>query len=467
MAHCENREELSQIAESNIALDNPLKLSTIGTRFARSKPAILRPLIEMTIKRVAILFAGGPAPAANAVISSAAYSFLNAGVEVVGIKHGYSNLIDFDSTKPLEEGKQYFKITQERLEFARTEPGIMIGTARSNPGKSVSSPEHLTDPEKSAPLRRVYQALRSLNVDALISIGGDDTLKTANKLKMFQDTLPADSVRMPVVHLPKTIDNDYSGIDFTFGYFSAAETLAGEIRNLNRDAAAGQAYFLCEAMGRSAGWLAYGAAIAGDACLVLSVEDIAGDLKCTEKVTQPDGSEKIRTVMNLDAVVDKMVSVMIAREKMGRNYGVIVIAEGLAEYLPQSYLDGIPRDDHGHIAISSIAIGKAMASMLSNAYHKKTGKNRKINGVQMGYESRCCVPTAFDVMLGSQIGVGGYRALMEQKLNGVMISVGGQFNISFVPFETLVDPKTLVTKVRFIEPGCDFHQLARYLESKA
>jgi 6-phosphofructokinase 1 len=152
---------------------------------------------------------------------------------------------------------------------------------------------------------------------------------------------------------------------------------------------------------------------------------------------------------------------------MGRNYGVIVIAEGLAEYLPQSYLDGIPRDDHGHIAISSIAIGKAMASMLSTAYHKKTGKNRKINGIQMGYESRCCVPTAFDVMLGSQIGVGGYRALMEQKLNGVMISVGGQFNISFVPFETLVDPKTLVTKVRFIEPGCDFHQLARYLESKA
>jgi len=227
----------------------------------------------MTIQRVAILFAGGPAPAANAVISSAAYSFLNAGVEVVGIKHGYSNLIDFDSTKPLEEGKQYFKITQERLEFARTEPGIMIGTARSNPGKSVSSPEHLTDPEKSAPLRRVYQALRSLNVDALISIGGDDTLKTANKLKMFQDTLPTDAVRMPVVHLPKTIDNDYSGIDFTFGYFSAAETLAGEIRNLNRDAAAGQAYFLCEAMGRSAGWLAYGAAIAGDACLVLSVED--------------------------------------------------------------------------------------------------------------------------------------------------------------------------------------------------
>ncbi len=416
------------------------------------------------IQRVAILFAGGPAPAANSVISSAAFTLLNAGVEVFGIKHGYSNLIDFESTKPLIEGQQYLNLTLNRLEFARTEPGIMIGTARSNPGKGVSSPEHLFDAEKSAPLHRVYLALRSLDVDALISIGGDDTLKTANKMKLYQDTLPADHVRMPVIHLPKTIDNDYEGIDFTFGYFSAAETLANEIRNLNRDAAAAQAYFVCEAMGRSAGWLAYGASIAGDASMVLSVEDIVGPLQNTESSTQADGTTKIRKVMNLKAVVDKMVATMVARERVGRNYGVIVIAEGLAEYLPNSYLDGITRDDHGHIAIANIAIGKALATMLSEAYKTKTGKSRKINGVQLGYESRCCVPTAFDVMLGSQIGVGAFRALIEEKLNGVMVSVGGQFNISFVPFEKLVNPETLVTKVRFIETGSDFHRMAKLLE---
>jgi 6-phosphofructokinase 1 len=141
-----------------------------------------------------------------------------------------------------------------------------------------------------------------------------------------------------------------------------------------------------------------------------------------------------------------------------------VIAEGLAEYLPNSYLEGISRDDHGHIAISSIAIGKAFAALLSDAYQKKTGKTRKINGVQLGYESRCCIPTAFDVMLGSQIGIGAFRALIEEKRNGVMISVGGQFNLSFVPFEDLVDPVTLVTKVRFIESDSDFHRMARLLE---
>ncbi len=190
------------------------------------------------LKRVAILFAGGPAPGANAVISSAAYTFLNAGIEVIGIKHGYSKLIDFQSGSPLVEGRDYIKLTHERLEHARTSGGIMIGTARSNPGKSVSAPEHLQDAERSAPLKRVYEGLRSLGIDALMSIGGDDTLKTANKLKMYQDQLPAGSVKMPVVHLPKTIDNDYTGIDFTFGYFTAAEVLAAEIRNLNHDASA-------------------------------------------------------------------------------------------------------------------------------------------------------------------------------------------------------------------------------------
>jgi len=416
------------------------------------------------IQRVAILFAGGPAPAANAVISSAAFSFLQAGVEVLGIKHGYSKLIDFDPTKPLREGDDFIRFTMQSLEFMRTEAGIRIGTARSNPGKQVTKPEELRDPEKSAPLGRVVAALHSLGVDALISIGGDDTLKTANKIKMYQDHLPASQKRFPVIHLPKTIDNDYSGIDFTFGYFSAAENLAEQIRNLNRDAAAGQAYFLCEAMGRSAGWLAYGAAIAGDACMVLSVEDLVGPFRTTETVKQPDGTTKTRTIMNLDAVIGKMVDMMVAREKIGRNYGVIVVAEGLAEYLPQAEVDGLGRDDHGHMAISNADVGKFLASRLTEEYKKRTGKSRKVNGLQMGYEARCCIPTAYDVMLGSQIGIGGYRALMEEKLNGFMVSVGGQFQVSFVPFDKLIDPNTLVTRVRMIETGSDFHRMARLLE---
>ncbi|TWU60099.1 Pyrophosphate--fructose 6-phosphate 1-phosphotransferase [Rubripirellula tenax] len=420
-------------------------------------------LPNFDIKRVAILFAGGPAPAANAVISTAAHSFLEEGAQVFGIKHGYSRLAEYTAAGPLQEGTDYIRFTHETLTNARCSRGIMIGTARTNPGKHVSAPEHLKDPELVAPLRRVYEGLCSLEVDALISIGGDDTLKTANKIKMFQDNLPAGARKFPVIHLPKTIDNDYSGIDFTFGFFTAVETLAEEIRNLNYDAAAGRAYFLCEAMGRSAGWLAYGAAIAGEASMVMSVEDITGSLADTEVINVETG--QTRKVMAMDRVVDKMVDMMLAREREGRQYGTIVVAEGMAEFLPSKYLEGISRDDHGHINIASINFCAMMAGLVKDRYKERSGKVRKVNGLQMGYEARCAPPHAYDVMLGSQLGVGAYRALVEEKLNGVMVSVSGQFNLHYVPFEELVDPKTLVTKVRYIETDSDFHRLARFLET--
>ncbi len=419
--------------------------------------------MSQEIKRVAILFAGGPAPAANAVIATAAISFLKAGVEVLGIKHGYSRLAEYTADEPLRDGVDYITFTNEMLSNARTSRGIIIGTARTNPGKHVSQPSHLDDPDLNAPLGRVYEGLCSLGVDALISIGGDDTLKTANKIKLFQDRLPASEKRLPVIHLPKTIDNDYTGIDFTFGYFTAVETLAEEIRNLNFDASAGRSYFVCEAMGRSAGWLGYGAAIAGEASMVLSVEDIAGSLRGEEIVNADTG--QTRPVMELDRVVDRMVDMMLARERQGRDYGVIVIAEGMAEYLPSKALDGVTRDEHGHIAISQVNLGPMIAAAVSARYEERTGKSRKINGLQLGYECRCAPPHAFDVILGSQLGVGAYRAICEEQLTGVMVSVSGQFDLHFVPFEELVDPETLVTKVRFIERDSDFYKLARFLET--
>ncbi|MCA9154536.1 MAG: 6-phosphofructokinase [Pirellulaceae bacterium] len=419
-----------------------------------------------SFRRVAILFAGGPAPAANAVISTAANAFNNADVEVLGIKHGYSSLADYSPEKPLEEGKAYIRLTSEALRRSRNKRGILIGTARTNPGKNVSHPSHFDEEERVAPLRRTYEGLCSLGVDALVSIGGDDTLKTANKFKMYQDRLPADAKRIPVVHLPKTIDNDYFGIDFTFGFFTAVEFLAEEIRNLLHDAEASRAYFLAETMGRSAGWLAYGAAIAGEASLVISVEDIIGEYRLEESFTDEHTGETVtRGVMNVERVVNRIVKTMRAREAEGKEFGVIVMAEGLAEMLPMKYLEGIPRDDHGHIAISQVDLGRMFAKLVSQAYKSLSNKSRKVTGIQLGYESRCAQPHAFDVMLGSQLGVGAYRALVEEKRNGVMVSVVGQLELHYEPFENLVDPETLVTKVRYIRPGSDFHHLARFLET--
>ncbi len=411
------------------------------------------------INKVALLFAGGPAPAANAVISATAISFINNGVDVVGIRHGYSSLIDYSPEQPLEEGRDYIRLHEVMLRRTRSRQGIIIGTARANPGKHIKQPADLDDPEKSAPLRRVYEGLRSLGVDALVSIGGDDTLKTANKFRLFQNRLPEGSPRIPVVHVPKTIDNDYTGIDFTFGYFTAVETLGLEISNLHADAEASRAWFMVETMGRSAGWLAYGAAIAGEANMVLSVEDITGELRSPE-------STDSRVVMDMDQVVAKIVRMMRYREKQGKEYGVVVLAEGLAEYLSDDVLANIPRDDHGHISVAHVDLGKMVARRVAAEYEKQTGRQRKVTGLQLGYESRCARPHAFDVMLGSQLGVGAFRALYQEHLDGAMVSVSGQLDLHFVPFDELVDPDTLVTVVRFIEPGSDFHLLARFLETQ-
>lgn len=415
--------------------------------------------------RVGIVFAGGPAPAANAVISAAAASFLRAGCQVVGIRHGYSRLAGFDESKPLTEGTDYLVLDHPILKRTRNSQGILIGTARTNPGKHVTCPADLDDSEKTAPLRNVYRALRALNVEALISIGGDDTLKTANKMVLFQQRLPAGELRIPVVHLPKTIDNDYHGIDFTFGFFTAVDFLASELRNLIYDAEVTQSYFIAETMGRSAGWLAYGAAIAGEASLVISVEDISGSYLVSETHTDEHGQLIHRPVMDVERVVNRIVKTMLAREAEGKNYGVIVLAEGLSEFLPLDFVRGVARDEHGHISISEINLCSIFTRLVAKAYKQAGGKERKVKGLQLGYESRCAKPHAFDVMLGSQLGVGAFRALAEKQLDAVMVSVSGQLELFYEPFKNLIDAETLVTRVRYIQPGSDFHRLARFLET--
>jgi ATP-dependent phosphofructokinase / diphosphate-dependent phosphofructokinase len=424
------------------------------------------PRMRHNFHRVAILFAGGPAPAANAVISTAATAFLRNEIEVVGVLHGYSHLVEYSPERPLVDGRDYVMVTHRMLGRTRNSQGIIIGTARTNPGKEVSHPTHLDDPARVKPLKTVYEALRSIGVDALISIGGDDTLKTANKFKLYQEKLPPGALRIPIVHLPKTIDNDYRGIDFTFGYFTAVDFLGREVRNLIADAEANRSYFLVESMGRSAGWLAYGVAIAGEASLVISVEDIEGPYAATEDATNPKtGKVNKRKVMDLDKVIKRIVLTMTTREREGKEYGVIVIAEGLAELLPEKYLQGIGRDEHGHISIAAVNLHDIFSDLIAKEYQAQTGKKRKLTALQLGYESRCAKPHAFDVMLGCQLGVGAYRALVEKGLDGVMVSVSGQLQLHYVPFEELVDPSTLVTVVRYIEPESDFQRLTRFLET--
>lgn len=426
------------------------------------------PTPNTSIRRVGILFSGGPAPAANAVICSAAMSFLDAGIEVIGFYDGYEHLQKFDANSyPLIAGEHFHRFTLAETPGLRTVPGIYIRTARANPGKAIKKPADLLDPEKTRPLRRVYDAFCALQLDALISIGGDDTLKTANFMASYQQHLPEGSHRVRVVHLPKTIDNDYHGIDFTFGYFTAVDFLSEEVKNLRADAKATRSYFIAEVMGRKAGWLSYGVGIAGKANMIFSIEDLREDTLIEETlVDEATGKSRTEKRLDVDGLTNRIVDLILHREKQGKRFGVIVLAEGLGELLPQKYLTSVSRDDHGHISLGKLDFGKMMATLVSNEYERRTGKSKKVNGIQLGYEARCARPHAFDVMLGCQIGHGAYRALVDQGLDAHMVSIAGQMNLTYVPFHTLVDPATLVTRVRFIEQDSDFYRLARFLEEK-
>jgi len=421
------------------------------------------------ISRVGMIFSGGPAPGANAVISAAAVSFLDTGRVVIGFKQGYEYLQHYDPvTNRLERNVHYREFKLPDVTGVRNSQGILIGTSRANPGKLVRKLDDLDDPEKSEKIRNIYYALLDHKIDALISIGGDDTLKTANYIYEFQKRLPNNAKRVRLIHLPKTIDNDYRGIDFTFGYFTAVDFLAKEICNLRADAAASESYFIVESMGRKSGWLSYGVGIAGEANLIVSIEDLDEAMLFDEKVTDPEtGEERVEKRLRVEALVDRIVDLMISRErKENKRFGLVVLAEGLAERFPEAYIHDVPKDPHGHISIGKIDIGRLIAKLVSEEYKKRTNKKCKVTGLQLGYESRCARPHAFDVMLGSQLGIGAFRGLVEEGLNGHMVSVSGQLDLHYVPFDKLINPETLYTEIRFINRGSDFYRMARFLESR-
>jgi ATP-dependent phosphofructokinase / diphosphate-dependent phosphofructokinase len=412
------------------------------------------------VRRAAILFSGGPAPAANAVISAAAGSFRRSGREVIGLRHGYASLQDYERGKvALVPDRDYHVFQDSDLYGLRNERGVFIGTGRANPGKDITSLADLDDPVKSAPLRRVHDALVDLGVDALVSIGGDDTLRTANLFHEHEKRLPEGEPRIRVAHVPKTIDNDYRGIDFTFGFFTAVDVMANELLNLRADAMATRSYYVVETMGRKAGWLAYGVAIAGEAHMVVAVEDVVGDLA----IPRPDGTG---VHLAVDRLAERVVDLVLAREARGKAYGTVVLAEGLAELLPESALAGVARDEHGHVALGRVHIGELVARAAADRYAKRTGRTKKLTGLQLGYESRCSPPHAFDVVLGCQLGLGAYRALCEEGLDGHMVSVSGQLQLRYVPFAQIVDPVRLRADVRFVDRGSDIHRLAMELGTR-
>ncbi|MEN6474265.1 MAG: 6-phosphofructokinase [Syntrophaceae bacterium] len=403
------------------------------------------PAVDMDLvpRHVGIVFSGGPAPAANAVISAAAGACLKNGIKVTGFLYGYKYLENF-TPETFAKGAHYIDLDQACIDGLRNTQGVVLHNARANPGGAIKQWQDLADPDKNRKLLNVFKALAHLEIDALISIGGDDTLKTANYLHRIQSCVPG--LRpVKVVHVPKTIDNDYHGIDWTFGFFSAAEYASRSIRNLMADSFTSGSWFIVEIMGRKAGWLTYAAGMMAEATRMISVEDIPGDR------------------LDLDGLATEISTLVEARHKAGKDFGVVCVAEGIADKLPDE-IRCREIDSHGNAVLTGLEIGKMLAERLTTIHPSRTGHKVKFIAKQIGYETRCTAPSGFDVILGSQLGVGAWRALAEERLSGVMISIGEQMRIRYVPFAELIDEDTGLTKLKFIEQGSDFWRLARILE---
>lgn len=393
------------------------------------------------IRRVGIVFSGGPAPAANAVISACALSFLDAGIEVVGFLDGFAHIEALESGGRLVEGEHFLRLGVSDVSGIRNRKSVLLRTSHADPSRGIEGEEDLLDPAKNAAVVSILAAAGSLDLDGIVTVGGDETLRTANHLFRYQQLVPG-TRPLAVVHLPKTIDNDYHGIDWTFGFVSAADFAAREIRNLGADARSTSTWYVLELMGRQAGWLTYAAGIAGEATRILSVEDVDG-------------------VFDLDRCAKDLATLMLEREAAGKHYGIVCVAEGLAALLPG---DAVAVDRGGYSLLGAVHVGERLAAATEGAYESMSGRSVRVRAKQIGYEARCAEPVAFDILLGSQLGVGAYRALVERGGSGVMVSVHDQFELTYLPFADLVDPVTLRTFVRLIPRDSDFYRLARALE---
>lgn len=371
-------------------------------------------------KRMAILVGGGPAPGINSVIGAATIRGILSGEEVIGIMDGFKWIMEGQIDKIKE-------LTIERVSRIHFRGGSYIGISRANPTKNAKH------------LENTVTSLLRMNVDRLITIGGDDTAFSAMKLEELANG------RIHVVHVPKTIDNDLDlplGIN-TFGFQTARHLGCDIVKNLMVDGRTTSRWYFVVTMGRKAGHLALGIAKAAGATLTLIPEEFR--------------DQKLR----LSVLVDILVGSIIKRLSYGRPDGVAIIAEGLVEILdPQDLqtLVNVERDAHDNIRLAEVNFGEILKYEVQ-ARLKQFGIKSTIVAKNIGYELRCADPIPFDMEYTRDLGYCAARYILEGG-NAAMVSIqNGRFVP--IPFHEILDPKTGRARVRMVDMSAEYYHIAR------
>lgn len=372
-----------------------------------------------SIKNMAILVGGGPAPGINSVIGAATIRGILSSAGVLGIRDGFKWIMEGDI-----DHVTHLRI--ESISRIHFRGGSYIGISRANPTKS----------EKN--LDNCVISLLRLNVDKLVTIGGDDTAYSAFKLE------ERSKGRIRVVHVPKTIDNDLNlpGNICTFGYQTARHLGVDIVKNLMVDARTTSRWYFVVAMGRKAGHLALGIGKAAGATVSLIPEEF------------PSG-------VQMRKIVDTLVGAIIKRRANDREDGVAILAEGLVEAMKSedlSQLAGVERDAHDNIRIAEINFGEILKAKVQEQL-KKYNMKTTIVAKNIGYELRCADPIPFDMEYTRDLGYLAAKYLHEGG-NAAMITVQDDRFVP-IPFSQMLDPDTGKTRVRMVDINAERYKIAR------
>ena len=330
---------------------------------------------------IVILAGGGPAPGINTVISTVAKTFLKDGYRVLGLHDGYKNL--FKKEKEVEE-----------LDFIwaddiQKQGGSALRMSRYKPKNEEFNTDFFVEN----------------NIKLLVTIGGDDTASTANRISKY---LNENNVPIQNIHVPKTIDNDLPLPDGnpTFGYYSAKDAAVHLVQTVYEDARTSGNWFVLSAMGREAGHLAFGMTSACHCPMVIIPEMFN------------------KTDVTLEAIVNLMVSSIVKRKILGVDYGVIIISEGVFHFMTDEEIEksgvAFTYDEHGHPELGNVSKAHIFNLLLQQRL-KLLGINVKSRPVEIGYGIRCVQPNGYDLTYCSLLGY-GVKKLFLQGVTGAVVT---------------------------------------------
>jgi 6-phosphofructokinase 1 len=330
------------------------------------------------MSKIGILTGGGDCPGLNSVIRAAVRKGLNEGYEITGIKNGWKGLIENDIVK----------LDLISVSGILPKGGTILGTSRTNPYK------------KEADLKSLKDNYKNLGLDALIVVGGEDTLGVASKL--IKDGITA------IVGVPKTIDNDLSFTDYTFGFDTAINIAMECIDRLHTTAESHHRIIVVEVMGRQAGWIATEAGIAGGADIIL-IPEIPID-------------------------IEEVCSLIKKRHQRGKTFSIVVVAEGAQFKQGQVVVQEQRLDEFGHARLGGIG------EITAQEIEKRTGYETRVS--VLGHIQRGGSPTAFDRILGTRFGVKAVELVKKRKF-GRMVALSGNRIIDVAIEEAIRKLKTV------------------------